>query len=63
MFLSDTTKTNQNIPLWRRAVNFLCGVDDKSGPPNLEDYLPKLSKEEEAQNAADTLKEHLSWKW
>ena len=63
VFLSDTTRTNQNIPLWRRSVNFLCGVDEKSGAPNLEDYLPKLSKVEVAQNAAETLKEQLFWKW
>ena len=62
-FISETTFSTHHLPLWRKAINFLCGISDQKGPSqNPEDYLPKISKEEEAKNAAESLEEQPSWK-
>jgi hypothetical protein len=58
---SDDVTPAKALPAWRKAVNFLCGIDNDPKPaPDME--VPKLSKEEEARLAAESLEEDPSWK-
>ena len=62
MYIEDRIP-NEALPVWRRAINFMCGIDnsDKS-KSDFEQTVPKISKEDEAKNAAESLEEEPSWK-
>ncbi|XP_065570557.1 sodium/glucose cotransporter 1-like isoform X2 [Artemia franciscana] len=58
---SETNLVEKKLPTWRRALNFVCGVETQKVTTVIENDRVKLSPQEEAKEAADFLKEDHFW--